>query len=486
MKAMNGFRTSGIGRSWRLLGCLAALVALSAMLIAPSLASAKKAKPVNATYVGLGDSLAFGYSQELFNNNKPFEPPTAFEHGYVTDYFNLINGKKRTQLVNYGCPGETTESLIGNNPTFLAELNKKAERKISEPITGESACAYHKVGLPLHNEYGSGKSQLEATLATIALGKTTGKPVKTISLDIGANDELHAVSKVESEAHAKVQLEVEAFAKTVTFNHIKAEVESSALLASQVEAYLIEQVIPQAFVESGGGEEPAFGEDIAKDIPGWEATHVAQLEAKEAELVGKDIPVYAAENAEALAAYGAEQGALYAEAHAPELQALGEKYGAELLSKAVPALFAQIDTNVIGILTTIHDAGFKGQVVFVGTYDPYGRVGGVSVGHKELQPGDNPLALQLVALEKATFTKKALKVKTCYSNTLALFNPAAGNETLPAEELEEGQLAAWTNMANFNVFEGKTFGQSGADGPDIHATPLGYEKMAQLMHSMCK
>jgi hypothetical protein len=484
MKAMNGFGTSGAGRSWRLLGCLAALVALSAMLVAPSLASAKKAKPVKATYVGLGDSLAFGYSQELFNLNKPGENPAAFEHGYVTDYFNLINAKKQTQLINYGCPGETTESLIGNNPTFLAELNTKAGRKVQEPITGESPCAYHKVGLPLHNEYGAGKSQLEAALAAIALGKTDGKPVKTISLDIGANDELHAISKIEAEAAAKVEFEVkEGIVPLLVAAHLQDEV-IKTVVPGQVEAFVVEQVIPQAYGESGG-EEPAFKEDIEKDAGEYFATHGPQLEALEAQLVGEDEGPYGAEHKAELEAYGLEQAGIYVTTHQAELKALGEKFGHELLVAGVPALFEQIDTNVIGILTAIHDTGFKGRVIFVGTYNPYGRVGGVSTGHKELQPGDNALALQLVALEKATFTKKALKVKSCYSNSLALFNPAAGNETLPAEELEEVQLATWTNMANFNVFEGKTFGQSGADGPDIHATPLGYEKMAGLMHTTC-
>jgi hypothetical protein len=483
MKAMNGFGVKIIRRGSRLLGCTAVLVALSAMLIAPSLASAKMTS-IKATYLGLGDSLAFGYSQELFNLNKPFENPKAFEHGYVNDYLNLINSKKRTQLVNYGCPGETTESLIGSNPTFLAELNTKAGRKVSEPITGESPCAYHKVGLPLHNEYGAGKSQLEAALAAIALGKTDGKPVKTISLDIGANDELHAISKVEAEAAAKVEFEVkEGIIPPLVFAHVQAEVIKTEV-PGQVEKFVVKQVLPQAISESGG-EEPALKKDIEKDAGEYEATHVPQLEALEAQLVGEDSGPYAAAHKAELEAYGLEQAGIYVATHQAELKALGEKFGHELLVAAVPALFEQIDTNVIGILTAIHDTGFKGQVIFVGTYDPYGRVGGVSSGHKELDPGDNALGLQLVALEKATFTKKALKVKSCYSNTLALFNPAAGNETLPAEELEEVQLATWTNMANFNVFEGKTFGQSGADGPDIHATPLGYEKMAGLMHTTC-
>ena len=291
MRAMNGFGVMSIRRGSRLLGCTAVLVALSAMLIAPSLASAKNTT-VKATYIGLGDSLAFGYSQELFNLNKPFENPKAFEHGYVNDYFNLINGKKRTQLVNYGCPGETTESLIGNNPTFLAELNTKAAHRMPEPITGESPCAYHKVGLPLHDEYGAGKSQLEAALAAIALGKTDGKPVKTISLDIGANDELHAVSKVEAEAAAKVEFEVKEgiIPNPSMFAHMQAEVIATEV-PGQVEAFVVEQVLPQALVESGG-EQPALKEDIEKDAGEYEATHVAQLEALEAQLVWEDVGPY--------------------------------------------------------------------------------------------------------------------------------------------------------------------------------------------------
>ncbi len=481
MKAMNGFRAS-TRRSKRLLGCIAALVALSAMMIAPSFASAMKPKPVKATYVGLGDSLAFGYSQELFNNNKKtFENPSGFEDGYVTVYHNLINGNGKTQLVNYGCPGETTESLIGNNVAFIEELNTKAGRRINEPITGESPCAYHKSGLPLHNEYG-GKSQLEATLATIAADKSAGKPVKTISLDIGANDELHAIGKAEAEAKQKVEAEVTAIVHNLVFEHIEAEVGKEA--KKQVEAYVVEQVIPQAFAETGGLE-PAFVEAIAKDAGEYFATHAEELEALGAQFGNEDLGKYPAEHAAELEAYGLEQAGKYAAAHAAALKALGEKYAFELIKAGIPALYAQIDTNVIGIITAIHDAGFKGTVIFVGTYNAYGRVGFVSTGHKELEPGFNALLAQLVTLEESTFTKHVLKTKVCYSNMQALFNPASVTDTLANEELEEKQMAEWTNMANFNVFEGKTFGQPGADGPDIHATPLGYEKMAGAMHAKC-
>src|ERR1035441_9132431 len=64
MQAMNGYGASGTGRSARRVGCLIALVVLSAMTV-PSIASAKETQKVS--YIGLGDSLAFGYSQQLFN-----------------------------------------------------------------------------------------------------------------------------------------------------------------------------------------------------------------------------------------------------------------------------------------------------------------------------------------------------------------------------------------------------------------------------------
>ena len=67
----------------------------------------------------------------------------------------------------------------------------------------------------------------------------------------------------------------------------------------------------------------------------------------------------------------------------------------------MPSEFAQINTNVLGIFIAIHDAGFKGHIVFVGTYDPYGRVSGLVTEHKELQPGFNQAAAELAGLEEA-------------------------------------------------------------------------------------
>jgi GDSL-like Lipase/Acylhydrolase len=449
-------------------------VALSAMMIAPSIASAKKGPPtITGTYVGLGDSLAFGYSQQLFNENeKTFENPAGFEHGFVSDYYHLINGNGKTQLVNYGCPGETTESLIGSNPTFIAELNSKAAGLVQEPITGEPDCAYNRADhLPLHNEYGGSKSQLEATIATIEADKTAGTPVKMVTLDIGANDELHEVAKAEKEATQEVTEFVTSVVKTAVFEFVKAQA------AKEVEEFVINQGITKAFEETGGAE-PAFSERIGPDIAEYAATHVTQDE----ELGTKDLFEYLATHEKELAERGAKFAGEYEVSHAAALHKEGEELALKHIIAALPAEYAQIDTNIIGILTAIHDTGYTGGIIMVGTYDPYGRVGGVSKEHKELQPGFNAAAAELISIEQSSLTKKNIKAKVCYSNSEALFNPASqpGQETLANEELEEAQLAAWTNMANFTKFEGK------ANGPDIHATPLGYEKMAEQMNSLCK
>jgi hypothetical protein len=232
MTAMNGSGGLGARRILRLLGCAAALAALAAMTMT-SVASARRApKPVSRTYVALGDSLAFGYSQQGFNENLATgENPAAFENGYPNQYLADTNAvsPKPYQLVNYGCPGETSESLIGDNPAFIKGLNEKAKKYITEPITGEAPCAYHYAdGLPLHNEYGAGESQLEATLKTITTEKEAGKPVKVISLDIGANDELHEVAKATKEAEAQIEGKVGAIVTPEAEKEVEEKVDAIA------------------------------------------------------------------------------------------------------------------------------------------------------------------------------------------------------------------------------------------------------------------
>jgi hypothetical protein len=197
MSAMNG---STFSRSrGRLLGVALASVFAIAGLFASS--ASAELPPVTSTDVGLGDSLAFGYSQQLFNEHLTAgELAKFFEHGYVNDYYNKMKPKENgIRLVNLGCPGETSDSLIGNGPLGAAlEANPEIKGPGGQKVHGEAPCAYHYAhGLPLHREYGGTKSQLEALAETYVESALSGKPVTTITLNIGANDELHQIKLCE-------------------------------------------------------------------------------------------------------------------------------------------------------------------------------------------------------------------------------------------------------------------------------------------------
>src|SRR5579871_6718720 len=95
---------NGLTRSIRLLGCLMAVALLGSALFA-SAASAKKATPIKATYLGLGDSLAFGYSSQQYNEGieAGFVNPENIEAGYVQDLWHREHGsKKGIRLQNDG------------------------------------------------------------------------------------------------------------------------------------------------------------------------------------------------------------------------------------------------------------------------------------------------------------------------------------------------------------------------------------------------
>lgn len=202
MQATHGLVVSSLRSRVRVIGTLALALALSALVLA-STANAAKTPPPPHTYLALGDSLAFGYSQQLFNENEHLgEPPSAFEAGYTNDYYKMAHMKKENKglvLVNDGCPGETTDSMIGDGPLAVAMETYLGAK-------GEAPCAYHyEDGLPLHNEYGESKSQLENALETIAVGEATGKPVTLLTLNIGANDELHQIAACEAQVKEEVE-----------------------------------------------------------------------------------------------------------------------------------------------------------------------------------------------------------------------------------------------------------------------------------------
>lgn len=153
----------------RLLVCIAALAVFGALALAP----AAGAKSVGGTYLALGDSLAYGYHQAQFQEElkaKGYVEAANFNDGYVNDFGSALRlFNRQLRIVNDGCPGETTETMIHGSGA-----------------AGPGYCAGGPTGTPfpkafLHHPYPG--TQLEDALA---IAKEPG--VGTITLDIGAND----------------------------------------------------------------------------------------------------------------------------------------------------------------------------------------------------------------------------------------------------------------------------------------------------------
>jgi lysophospholipase L1-like esterase len=186
MTARNGFSS----RKGRLIGCCIAAALVVTALFASS-ASAAKTPLTPTNYTALGDSLAFGYTAEKFNNNFPSEPPSAFEEGYTNFLVKkLAKAEKQAgnalNLINLGCPGEVSDGMIGENPMLGGggEGNGKSD---------SSPCDYHKKGFPLHFNYGAPPSQLETAIGIVTTPGTFGA-TKYVTENIGSNDELAVVA----------------------------------------------------------------------------------------------------------------------------------------------------------------------------------------------------------------------------------------------------------------------------------------------------
>lgn len=142
----------------------ALLTALVLLLPTPSAGAAKPQR----SYLALGDSLAFGYSQAKFNSLFPNENPAAYDTGYVDDFGRfLLKTHRDTSIVNDGCPGETTDSFIAG------------------------PCLY-QLAFPLHHPYVAGPTSSQLTDALTYLHANPGE-VSPITLDIGANDALGVI-----------------------------------------------------------------------------------------------------------------------------------------------------------------------------------------------------------------------------------------------------------------------------------------------------
>jgi hypothetical protein len=199
MQAMNGLVHGGRKRGRIVGSCVTLALALCGLVVGPAVANAE-----TQTYVAAGDSISFGYTQERFNVNFPNEAPAYFEEGPVNVTAKMLSGAgqvgKGLVTVNTACPGETSNGFIGENPALGGETS-------TEPNGGEGGiqgpgdwhpCAYRSLkGLPLHYSLGN-KSQLEEILSVLKEGKPA-HPVRLISLQIGANDELAALTKCAHE-----------------------------------------------------------------------------------------------------------------------------------------------------------------------------------------------------------------------------------------------------------------------------------------------
>ncbi|MBA3826575.1 MAG: hypothetical protein H0X24_22075, partial [Ktedonobacterales bacterium] len=138
-------------RSLRHLTAIGISFAIVALIVAfTPVSKAQAATPhligPKSYYLGLGDSLAFG-----------FQPNLDWSHGYVQDYYNNdLKAKGVGHLVNYGCNGEKSTTMINGG------------------------CPYQ---IALHNYYLG--NQLDAAVLFLLLHPGQVSPV---TLDMGAND----------------------------------------------------------------------------------------------------------------------------------------------------------------------------------------------------------------------------------------------------------------------------------------------------------
>lgn len=144
---------------------VAAAIATVGSLVA--VATPASATPDEGYYLSLGDSLAYGYQPDL-----PGDYNAADYHGYAENFAAM---RPHLTLVNYGCWGETTSTLLNGGCTW--------------PAAG------------LHDSYGGAASQAAAAYAFLAAhpGQTS-----LITVDVGSNDVKNLISSCGGNAQCIV------------------------------------------------------------------------------------------------------------------------------------------------------------------------------------------------------------------------------------------------------------------------------------------
>jgi hypothetical protein len=520
------------GRIGRRIVCLVA-VALVGAVIAPALAAAKP-PPITKTDLALGDSFAFGYSLQQYNEGVPNgDPATGFEHGYVNEFFKkVVNKKKEFQLVNDGCPFETTESFVGKNETLLKKLNEamksKQEAEELPPVSGtesepeqhkEANCEYQEEfnsilksngkGGPLHNPY-PGESQLQNALKTITTESEAGKPVEYITLDVGLYDVLHVVAQQEAAVRKEIEEKVLETVLTTEAPEFAAQVAAAA--KARIEAELKSEH-PNLLTECAS---QALKELLELKITEGQIP-LAESKCLEAATLVATLKDEAEHNykgeVEALVAAGA---AKYVSEHNYELNSEGETKAAEAIKEKVAELVGQIRSNLDGILYAIRNAAtlglggvnYSGKIMFLSNYSAYGKLFQYAIEGREFTEAhggqEGPYAVdngrcaphyatQQEEVEGIDNHCPAATLRVGLNTILALINNWTyvssgqyqacntdpepywdpGNAKKPLQEPE--RLNKFTNMTNTTESNEKL------DGPDVSPTPAGYVQLAKEM-----
>ena len=116
-------------------------------------------------YLSLGDSLAFGYQPDLVAAG---DLNAADYRSYAEDYAAM---RPNLTLINFGCPGETTHTMLAGGCPWPGTL---------------------------HDSYGGAGSQAAAALAFLSAHQGE---VSLISIDIGSNDLLSLVDGCQGAAN---------------------------------------------------------------------------------------------------------------------------------------------------------------------------------------------------------------------------------------------------------------------------------------------
>lgn len=237
----------------RLLGCVLALCLGGAALIG---APAAGAIQVGNTYLALGDSLAYGFHEKQFREEFPNVNPESFDKGYVNDFAGLLGlFHPGIALINDGCPGETTETMIHGSG-----------------IAG--FCAGGPTGTPfpyiwLHHPYHA-SSQLADALAILHENPN----VSPITLDIGANDALQFLASTCGFPSADRCTEAQFIAEYTKIGENAAYILSSLRAAApHAQIILLGLYNPYPGVPTEGGDKLTAGlnqslEKAAGAVPG--------------------------------------------------------------------------------------------------------------------------------------------------------------------------------------------------------------------------